>query len=158
MNGWDLILFLAVTGVTCVAIEFFLPHMVLGVIGFFLLLGSCATAYARFGFKMGTLVAGAELLGLIVALCFWIRYLPDSFIGRLLSLNRQVVNRPEPPASLPTIGETGETVTPCRLSGSARIGGHRYDVISEIDFIPAGAGIKVVRVENNRIVVRKMES
>ncbi|AGL00843.1 NfeD family protein [Desulfoscipio gibsoniae] len=51
-------------------------------------------------------------------------------------------------------GQVGITLTPLRPSGAAEVGGERLDVVSEGGFIPAGAKIKVVRVEGIRIVVR----
>ncbi len=54
-------------------------------------------------------------------------------------------------------GQEGITLTPLRPSGAADVGGERLDVVSEGGFIPAGAKIKVVRVEGIRIVVRAWE-
>ncbi|KAF1084085.1 hypothetical protein SPSYN_02737 [Sporotomaculum syntrophicum] len=54
-------------------------------------------------------------------------------------------------------GQEGITLTPLRPSGVAEVGGERLDVVSEGGFIPAGAKIKVVRVESIRIVVRALE-
>lgn len=51
-------------------------------------------------------------------------------------------------------GQEGIALTPLRPSGAAQVGGDRLDVVSEGGFIPAGAKIKVVRVEGIRIVVR----
>ncbi|MFC4103972.1 NfeD family protein [Paenibacillus xanthanilyticus] len=52
------------------------------------------------------------------------------------------------------IGRTGEAYTTLRPSGTAVIDGKRYDVVTSGDFIAAGAGIVVVKVEGTRIVVQ----
>lgn len=54
-------------------------------------------------------------------------------------------------------GREGVTLTPLRPSGAAQVNGERLDVVSEGGFIPAGAKIKVVRVEGIRIVVRLLD-
>ncbi|MGE3176984.1 MAG: NfeD family protein, partial [Vicinamibacterales bacterium] len=45
--------------------------------------------------------------------------------------------------------------SPLRPAGLATFDGERVDVVSDGDFVPAGAGIEVVRVTGNRIVVRE---
>lgn len=52
------------------------------------------------------------------------------------------------------MGLEGTTLTVLRPSGTAEIGGERYDVVAEGSYIPAHVPIKVIRVEGRRIVVR----
>ena len=51
-------------------------------------------------------------------------------------------------------GKTGVALTPLRPSGTAEISGERLDVVTEGDFIPPGAAVRVVRVEGTRVVVK----
>ncbi|MFZ5631222.1 MAG: NfeD family protein [Bacillota bacterium] len=53
-------------------------------------------------------------------------------------------------------GKTGKALTPLRPSGAAEIFGQRLDVVTEGEFIPAGADVEVIRVEGARVVVRAM--
>ena len=46
-------------------------------------------------------------------------------------------------------------VSPLRPSGIADVEGERVDVVSDGEFIEAGAQIVVSRVDGNRIVVRR---
>jgi membrane-bound ClpP family serine protease len=55
-------------------------------------------------------------------------------------------------------GVRGTTVTPLRPAGIALIGGRRVDVVTEGDFIPAGALVEVVLDEAYRRVVQAIES
>jgi membrane-bound serine protease (ClpP class) len=50
-------------------------------------------------------------------------------------------------------GRTGNAVTLLRPAGIAEIGDERCDVVSSGEFIPAGARVRVIRVEGSRIVV-----
>ena len=52
------------------------------------------------------------------------------------------------------IGSAGKSESYLRPAGIANFDGHRVDVTSEGDFIPAGAEIEVLRIEGNRVVVK----
>ncbi|MDR1322040.1 MAG: hypothetical protein LBK56_11535 [Gracilibacteraceae bacterium] len=49
---------------------------------------------------------------------------------------------------------TGTALTLLRPSGTAEIEGERVDVVSQGDYIPQGAPVKVIAVEGTRIIVR----
>ncbi len=53
------------------------------------------------------------------------------------------------------IGQTGTAITPMRPSGIAEIGGKRYDVVSQGEYIEASVSVEVTGVEGWRIIVRK---
>jgi membrane-bound serine protease (ClpP class) len=53
------------------------------------------------------------------------------------------------------LGHSGTALTVLRPAGTAKIEGRRVDVIAEGNFIEAGAPITVVRVEGNRVTVRR---
>lgn len=52
-------------------------------------------------------------------------------------------------------GKQGKAVTLLRPAGAAEIEGRRVDVVTEGDFIPAGATIVVRKVEGTRVVVER---
>ncbi len=47
-------------------------------------------------------------------------------------------------------------ITTLRPAGKAKINGQMMDVMSEGDFIKKGDKIKILKVEGNRILVRKV--
>lgn len=53
-------------------------------------------------------------------------------------------------------GKQGVTVTVLRPAGTAEIESVKMDVVSEAEFIPQGAAVKVIKVEGRRIVVRQI--
>jgi membrane-bound serine protease (ClpP class) len=55
------------------------------------------------------------------------------------------------------IGKTGKASTALHPAGIAQIQGERIDVVSEGELIDAGESISVVRVDGNRVVVRRIE-
>ena len=54
------------------------------------------------------------------------------------------------------IGQEGETITLLRPAGTVLIGERKIDVVSEGEFIEKGSKVKVIAVEGNRVVVRKI--
>jgi len=52
------------------------------------------------------------------------------------------------------VGDAGCTVSKLRPSGKAKFGDRLVDVVAEGEFLDAGAGVRVVSVRGNRIVVR----
>lgn len=64
--------------------------------------------------------------------------------------------KPDSFYTLDLIGKEGEAVTILRPSGTISIDGTRYDALSEGDFIPQGAQIKVLRVIGTKIFVRRI--
>ena len=53
------------------------------------------------------------------------------------------------------VGKSGKTVSVLDLAGKAKINGKIYDVISINSFIEEGKHIKVVKIVDNNIMVRK---
>ena len=53
-------------------------------------------------------------------------------------------------------GKNGVAIAPLRPAGAGLFDGERIDVISEGEFIPAGAVISVMRVESSRVIVREI--
>jgi membrane-bound serine protease (ClpP class) len=53
------------------------------------------------------------------------------------------------------LGKSGTAHTPLRPAGIAVFDGERVDVVSDGEFIDAGTPIVVIRVDGNRIVVRR---
>ena len=53
------------------------------------------------------------------------------------------------------VGHTGVTRTVLRPAGIGEFDGVKLNVVSDGEFIPEGASVKVERVEGNRIVVRR---
>lgn len=53
------------------------------------------------------------------------------------------------------VGKSGKTISDLNLGGQAKIKGKIYDVVSISNFIEANKNIKVVKIKDNTIMVRK---
>jgi membrane-bound serine protease (ClpP class) len=107
-----------------------------------------------------TAIFGAVLL---VGL-FW--FLPNSPLFKRFALMTRLDNQP---GATPLqghqvasydylLGQTGVAATDLRPAGIATLAGERVDVVTEGDFIPNGTPIIVMRVDGNRVVVRRVQT
>jgi membrane-bound serine protease (ClpP class) len=107
-----------------------------------------------------TAIFGAVLL---VGL-FW--FLPNSPLFKRFALTTRLDNQPgmtplqgHNVASYDYLfGKQGVASSDLRPAGIATIEGERVDVVTEGDFIPNGTPIAVMRVDGNRVVVRKVQA
>jgi membrane-bound serine protease (ClpP class) len=90
------------------------------------------------------------------------RFLPRMPIGRKLILEAALEAgqgfESSPASDHALVGKVGKATTSLHLAGIAQIEGQRIDVVSEGELIDAGESISVVRVDGNRVVVRRIES
>ncbi|GIX07757.1 MAG: hypothetical protein KatS3mg115_2160 [Candidatus Poribacteria bacterium] len=56
------------------------------------------------------------------------------------------------------VGMEGVTKTPLRPVGVAEIGGRRYDVVTDGEYLAAGTPVRVIEVEGTRVLVRPVHS
>ncbi|MGQ0544203.1 MAG: NfeD family protein [Betaproteobacteria bacterium] len=159
LAGWGELL-LAAGGVALLLLEFF----VIPGFGFAGILGTLALLAALVMSVVGTgatpeyfmLAAGRIVLSLLVALAasfLLLRYLPRTPFGRRLILDTGLAAEPEPERRW--LGKRGRASSPLRPAGIADIEGARVDVVSEGELIEPGTPVEVIRVDGNRIVVRR---
>jgi membrane-bound serine protease (ClpP class) len=143
---------LIVVGALLLLLETVLPGMVAGIVGCLCLGLGVLMTYARFGPGVGNFLLIGVVAGLVLLAVLWVRFFPDSRMGRMFITRRAVgnlgVEKPE------LVNQTGSTLTILRPSGTAVISGQRVDVVTEGDWIEAGTPVKVVAVEGLRVVVR----
>jgi membrane-bound serine protease (ClpP class) len=164
--GWEEVLLVG-AGLILLAIEIFVTpgFGATGVLGLAALLGglglSLVGAGATWAVILGAIgrVAVSLLLAIAASLVL-LRFLPRLPLGRRLVLETELTAR-EGFASAPEtdrawLGKRGTTMSPLRPAGIADIEGERVDVVSDGEFIEAGEPMTVVRVDGNRIVVRRL--
>ncbi len=149
-----------VVGIVLLAVEvFLLPGFgVPGVLG----LAAIVIALVRI-FEEGTIpVLGYTVLfgGVLLGVLLWL--LPNSRLAAAFRLTTRIATpdggglqfRSE---SQDLVGQEGIAMSDLRPAGVARFGQDRVDVVSEGEFVNAGATIKVLRVEGNRVTVRAVD-
>ena len=117
-------------------------------------------AYFFMGGGMSALLVLAVAYAVVIAALVWLCHvLPsDSKWNPLVLLERQNamkdIEASEDQQSL--VGKCGKALSPLRPSGTAIIEGKRQDVLTEGDYIPNKALIKVIRVEGCKIFVKQV--
>jgi membrane-bound serine protease (ClpP class) len=165
LAGWEEMLLVAL-GIVLLALELFvIPGFgITGILGILALLGGLALSLVGAGatpslvlFALGR-VSLSLLIAIGVSLAL-LRFLPRLPYGRRLVLDTGLAAlagyASAPETDLKWIGKRGTAVTPLRPAGIADLERERVDVVSQGEYIEADAPIEVVRVDGNRIVVRR---
>jgi membrane-bound serine protease (ClpP class) len=163
--GWEELL-LVLGGVLLLALEIVVvPGFgVAGVLGILALVAALVLSVLGPGATPEFLIiaAGRIVLAMLLALIaslVLLRFLPRIPFGRRLVLQTELDARrgyaSAPRGDVDLLGKQGRATSPLRPAGIAEIGGRRVDVVSEGELIESGELIEVIRVDGNRIVVRR---
>lgn len=154
---WPTILTLLIAGVLLLVVEVFVPGLIVGTAGACALIAATILTYTHYGVSAGNLLLLAEIVGGVIFFLWWLRYVPRSSFARRLSLSATVgaaVSSEE--AAL--VGQSGTAISTLRPSGIVEVEGTRLDVVTEGELISPGERVRVIKVEGNRIVVRREEN
>ncbi|MGH7307344.1 MAG: NfeD family protein [Candidatus Rokuibacteriota bacterium] len=166
LAGWEEILLVAV-GLVLLGVEIFVtPGFGLtGTLGLVALLGGLGLSLVGAGATWSVVLTAlgqvvVSLLLAIAASLVMLRFLPRLPFGRRLILETELDAREgfasAPEADLMWLGKRGTAASTLRPAGIATLEGDRVDVVSDGEFIEAGEPITVVKVDGNRIVVRRL--
>jgi membrane-bound serine protease (ClpP class) len=156
MNDPDmtLLITLLAAGALLIGAEIFVPGAIVGTLGVIALIAAIVVAFGISN-TLGcyVMVGVVFLVGLTVFL--WIKFFPRSYLGKKLTLSEDGKTFKAADTSSSLLGREGVAQSELRPSGFALIDNRRVDVVSEGGMIAKGQPVKVVRVDGNRIVVRK---
>ena len=148
------ILLIFVVGIILLALDIFASSFVLAAIGGAVMLGGCAAAYDRFG------LLGAGLSGLVAVLLLGgtiyleLTILPKTRFGRgLIVHTTSGTAQPPPAAAEAVVGREAAAVTTLAPSGYVVVAGQRYEAFCQSGHAPAGALLRVIGVDNFRLIV-----
>jgi membrane-bound ClpP family serine protease len=156
--NWTAIVLLTVVGLVFIAVEFYLPSLVLGSIGAVLMLFATVICYSSTGSRDETLVLFLVEIALGLGVGYAsIKYFPRTGLGRKMILAKMGTGASAPAEQVQDwIGREGIAQTVLRPAGMALVGGKRIDVEAESGMIESGSPIKIVAVQKNRLVVKKL--
>ncbi|MFS1513527.1 nodulation protein NfeD [Chengkuizengella sp. SCS-71B] len=145
-------------GVVLLLIEIFVPSFgIFGILGIVSLTSSVILAASNTGNAMLSLIIA--IVTAVVVIAISIKYLGHKGIWNRFILRESLTsdkgfNSTELKEDL--VGVKGETLTPLRPSGMARLQEERVDVVTRGEFIDKKVEVIVVKVEGTRIVVREV--
>ncbi|MGQ3051578.1 MAG: NfeD family protein [Roseateles sp.] len=166
LAGWEELL-LAAAGLALLAAEVLLiPGFgIAGVLGIAALLGALVLGMTGAGDTPAVIAATVQrvviaLLAALLAAAALLRLLPRLPLARRLVLQANLGTGPShgsaPLSDQRWLGRRGRAASVLRPAGIAEIDGERVDVVSAGELIESGAAIEVVRVDGNRVVVRRV--
>jgi membrane-bound serine protease (ClpP class) len=166
LAGWEELL-LAAIGLVLLAIEIFVTpgFGLVGALGITALFGGLALSMVGAGDTAATIVAAVSriVISLVVALLaglVLLRFFPRLPFARRLVLDANLGTGPAhgsaPESDQRWLGRQGIAASMLRPAGIAEIDNQRVDVVADGVLIDAGERIEVMRVDGNRIVVRRI--
>jgi membrane-bound serine protease (ClpP class) len=163
--GWEELLLVGAGFVLLVLEIFITPGFgLIGALGLMALLGGLGLSLVGGGATWEVILraAGRVVLSLLLAIAgalAMLRVLPRLPFGRRLVLETEMAAdagyASAPERDRRWLGQRGTAASPLRPAGLADLAGERVDVVSDGEFIDAGEPIEVIRVDGNRIVVRR---
>lgn len=159
-DGHNIIgLILFAIGALFIILEFFILGTFLGALGAIMILISILLVSGNV-----LLYSIFLLLVLIIAIILWV-ILVKNKKRRLPFFKRLILSDATDKESGYTsfddrsdlVGQTAQTITPLRPSGTIRLGDRRIDAVAEGSYIQENVEVKIIFVEGTRIVVRPVE-
>jgi membrane-bound ClpP family serine protease len=150
------ILLLFLIGVALLAADVFVSSFLLAIFGGAVMLTGCGVAYRDFGF-MGALLAVAIALALLGATLYVeLVLLPRTRFGRGLVVQSTSGAASQPPlASADVVGRPAVALTTLAPSGYVLVEERRYEAFCRSGHAAKGAVLKVVGLDNFRLIVSK---
>jgi len=147
------LLFLA--GLILLGFEVIVPGAVLGIVGSLALLSGVIVAFVEYGVGGGlaTFSVAVVLIGGMLFLEFYV--LPRTKAGKRMFLHASVSGTSQPGPDRGLVGSEAKAVTPLNPSGFVLVNGRRYDAFSQSGHADSGTSLRVVGVDNFRVIVNK---
>ena len=127
-----------------------------GIIGLLMLGIGLALAFIKLSWGMAMAATAASLVGLALLIIWFFYFFPNTSIGKrfVLEAESSVGDGCIAVEDLQKwVGKTGKTKTMLRPSGIAIVDGERLDVMSDCEFIDKDKPVKIIKVNNGRLIV-----
>ncbi|MBL9214205.1 MAG: serine protease [Opitutaceae bacterium] len=149
------IIILFIVGSLLLAAEIFLPGAVAGILGGVALLVGSVLSFQQFGFAGGLAAIGSAAMLVGIMLYLELVVLPRTALGRKMVVEATVDATSQPPVAEleAVINRPAEALTPLAPSGYVSVDGRRFEAASRSGFIAKGTALRVVGVDNFRLIV-----
>jgi membrane-bound serine protease (ClpP class) len=152
------ILLLFVLGIVLLALDLFVPGIILSIGGAFAFLSGTAQAFQQYGITGGleAFAVGAALLGLMLYIEYGV--LPKTRFGKRFFLNASIHGVSQPASDAATLtGRECVALTPLVPTGQVEIDGRRYEALSLDGQADRGARLRVTGTQNFSLTVTKIQ-
>lgn len=149
-----LIIFFIAIGLIFLLVEILVtPGIVLGIIGLGFISFGVYQAYNEYGSTTGNIVlfsVGVVTIGVILFA------LKSGVWTRMASTGTIASKAKENAADVVSVGDMGKALSAMRPLGTGLINGKKVEVSSEGEAIETGSQIEVIRIEQNKIYIKKI--
>ena len=149
-----------VAGIVLIVAEFFIPGMICGIVGGLSLVVGCVYGVYQFP-EYAFFIVVIYVIGSVFAILAGIFLFPRSPVGKRMVLAEGLdadVNWVSDVSDDTLIGQTGESFTPLRPSGTITVNDRRVDAVTNGDYIDKGATVRILEVHGNRVIVELDEA
>lgn len=153
----SLIAMLFVIGALLLAAEVFVPGGVLGLVAALALLAGVVLAFVEHGWTGGWLALAAAFALVVITLVVEFVVLPRTRLGRRLFLDAEISGASQPvlAEAESVIGRIAVADTVLAPTGYVLVEGKRYEASSRSGLIAKGEALRVVGLDNFRLIVQK---
>lgn len=148
---------LVLVGLILITLEvLFLPGLIVGVLGGFLILAAIIYSTLKMGFLEGLLTTIISVIASII-LFFIFKKLKvwDRFILKYAQKASPLTDMELNESNL--VGKTGITLTDLKPAGFILIDNRKLDALSEGEFIPKNCNVEIILQQGKKIIVKKVE-
>lgn len=153
----SVLVMLFIIGAMLLAAEVIVPGGILGILAGVTLLAGVVLAFVEHGPQGGWIAVAAAVV--LVSFTLWLEFkvLPKTRIGRKLFLDAQnhTSSQPALAEAENVIGRDGVADTTLAPSGYVTVEGKRYEAYSRSGLIAKGEPLRVVGLDNFRLIVQK---
>lgn len=151
-------LFIALIGLLCFYLEFFIPGGILAIVGGVLVIGSSILFCVKAGsYFLAFLYVIILLLSSIFICILALRYIRRSGTRNSFFLQSDQKGFTAEKIEEELIGKSGIVSTELKPAGHVRIDGKIYQANSQGPFLPKGSSVEVIEVKGSRIIVQSKE-
>jgi membrane-bound ClpP family serine protease len=145
------IILLIILGLFLVLLEvFFLPGMIVGILGFIMLSVGLIWSYSAFGSVYGNLI----LLGIVLLFSLFTFWLIKSKLWRKVLLIEESKGKVNQNQSFLHEGDVGEAISRLAPMGTISVNGFEFEAKSQKGFIDSGQTVTIVKIFDNQIIVK----
>ena len=144
-------------GIILLALEIVTPGPLCGIAGCICMVLGVVNAFGTFGALGGTVAVALALTALAAVIYLEFVWLPRSRLAKKFTMDTNLHATSQPPPANPdeVIGREAVAETTLAPGGYVRIEDRRYEAYCRSGHVPAGARLRVVGLDNFRLIVSK---
>ena len=159
--GISFAIFLFILCAILLVLEIFIPSFGLLTVLALLCLAGGIALFFQISAAVGWVGVWTAVVLIPVVWIIVYKLLPKTRLGQVLELRKvqdALPGIPDQDKLKSLVGQTGIVLTPCRPVGTCEFEDNKVACVSESDFLQKDTSVKVIHVEGNKVIVRKLDA